>query len=268
VPAVLAGDIVVVTSEGAARTSDGAKKVMAGVRSGMEESVAGSLKSEEFRNGSQWGWRLRGATKNKQMACVTIATDKGVFAIVTLAYDPSAEKTIESILPSIQLDESADYDPAAVLGIRLDVAKGLEVSRVFMGLEINEIGVVPPFPRGAVSFNVMAVPVPEIAASEVDDALKVLVTKVAVEDHAIGPAPTVTMTTIDGMRAAEVFFDTNTDKGGPVKRYAAMILDRGAALAVNGDVGKDRAKEFGGVLQKMAHSIRRREDVFQSLRCQ
>jgi hypothetical protein len=261
-------DIVISATEGAARTSDDAKKFIAGARAGMTNSVVGQLKSEEFRYGSQWGLRLRGASKDKQMAAVAIATDKGAYAIVIMVYEPSAEKTVAAIISSIQLDESAGYDPAVVLGIHLDVAKGLEVSRVFGGLEINEIGVVPPFPRGAVSFSVMAFPLPEIAANEVDDALKALVTNVAEEDHAVGPAPAVIMTTIDGMRAAEVFFDASSDRDGPVKRYAAMILDRGAALAVNGNVGQDRAKEFSSVLQKMAHSIRRREDVFQSLRCQ
>jgi hypothetical protein len=214
----MARGIAVTASEGGMPSLDDAKKVIAGAREGMTKSAAGPLKSEEFRNGSQWGLRLRGVMKDKQVATVAIATDKGTFAIVIIAYDFSAEKAVEAIIPSIQLDESASYDPAAVLGIRLDVAKGLEQSRVFMGLEINEIGVVPPFPRGAVSFSVMAFPLPEIAASEVDDALKALITKEVEDDHPIGPVPAITMMTIDGMRAAELVFDADND--GPVKRYS------------------------------------------------
>jgi len=64
-----------------------------------------------------------------------------------------------------------------------------------------------------------------------------------------------------------VLFDAQ-DEDGPTRNYSALIWDRGAVLFANGHVGRDRGKEFGAALQKMAHSIRRRDDVFQSLRCQ
>jgi hypothetical protein len=75
------------------------------------------------------------------------------------------------------------------------------------------------------------------------------------------------MTTIDGMPAAEVHFEGATQNKGRLKHYAAVMLDRGAILMITGEVGRDREGEFPTLFEKMAHSLRRRDDVFESLRC-
>jgi len=202
VPAVVAPGVVAVTAaEGTAPTADDAKKVISGARLGTTRSASGPVQAEEFRNGSQWGVRLRGRAKDKQLVTVAIATDKRAFAIVSLAYEPQVASSVDAIVRSVQLDESAPYDPSEVLGIRLDVPKGLEVSFAYTGLEVNEVGVVPPFPRGAVSFTVMAIPAPEVPADQLDQTLNLLIEKFVASEHPVGPPPSVVQGTIDGSKA-------------------------------------------------------------------
>jgi hypothetical protein len=236
----------------------------AGLREEMNKWATGPVDTREIKRAEAVGTVARMSLGNQRTMVADLSGANGAFATVIATYDPKLEKIADAVVSTVDLDPRAPLDPFAMLGLRLSETTGFDlVAGPVPPVELKESAATPPSSAATYSVAVLPPPLP-MPALPADALREVLAAQLAMNSVDLKPEA-VTMTTIDGMAAAEATLDEPGEDGARI--YAAALMDRGAVLIAKGRVPRGRPSLVDR-FQRMTRSIRRVPDAFKSLACE